>query len=279
VGIILTGELAGLFFQMTVPVSWEHAPSSSNFPGPRTTIMQKTIQDLELFVPYNRNPLLAELTTRFETVLAIVAKVESAVSELKACRGERIGGEFNRNLGDQLTRERERVYEVAALRVELANAGLFRETRGLHNAIEAVKLALATQKNYELIGFGVTSALAQNNVICALALVDKACAAHHDVTNKQLRNGCHYFAINRFYESMDASAGSETAREWVVMSSGHGSKFRFDEGDGTEVPQGPYLTLEEAKAEASQWCSIADTIGGDAQLFNVRTRQPMARWY
>ena len=67
--------------------------------------------------------------------------------------------------------------------------------------------------------------------------------------------------------------------QWVVMASGYGSKCRFDEGDGHDIPQGPYLTLEEAKAQAAQWCSIADTIGGDAQLYNVRTKEVMSRWY
>lgn len=62
-------------------------------------------------------------------------------------------------------------------------------------------------------------------------------------------------------------------REWTVMSSGHGSKFRFEGGDGTQVPEGPYLTFDEARADGIDWECTADTIGGRACLYNVRTKQ------
>jgi len=39
-----------------------------------------------------------------------------------------------------------------------------------------------------------------------------------------------------------------------------------------------WLTLAEAKREAARWCSIADTIGGDAAIYNVRTKEVLARW-
>lgn len=70
-----------------------------------------------------------------------------------------------------------------------------------------------------------------------------------------------------------ASEYDRSRREWVVMSSGHGSKFRFDGGDGTQVPEGPYLTFDEARAEGIAWEMTADTIGGRACLYNVRTKQ------
>lgn len=70
-------------------------------------------------------------------------------------------------------------------------------------------------------------------------------------------------ALNAAYES--------DLREWVVMYSGHGSAFRYDEGDGSSVPSGPHLSYDEACRQASDWIGYADTIGGNAQLYNVRT--------
>ena len=67
-------------------------------------------------------------------------------------------------------------------------------------------------------------------------------------------------------------------REWTVMFSGHGSKFRFEGGDGTQVPEGPYLTIDEASADGADWECSADTIGGQACLYNVRTRQEVNRF-
>lgn len=68
-------------------------------------------------------------------------------------------------------------------------------------------------------------------------------------------------------------------REWCVMASGHGSAFRFDgPGDGKEVPEGPYLSYDEARSEAIAWECMSDTIGGQAQLYNVRTKQTVGRF-
>ncbi|HMW92820.1 MAG TPA: hypothetical protein PKE54_22515 [Candidatus Obscuribacter sp.] len=65
---------------------------------------------------------------------------------------------------------------------------------------------------------------------------------------------------------------SRLIREWLVQSSGHGSAFRFDEGDGSAVPvRDYYLTVDEATHDAISWEVSADTIGGRAQLYNVST--------
>jgi len=77
-------------------------------------------------------------------------------------------------------------------------------------------------------------------------------------------------ALNTEYERL--------RREWTVMSSGHGSKFRFDGGDGTEVPEGPYLTFDEARADGIDWECSADSIGGQAMLYNVRTKEQVGRF-
>ena len=65
---------------------------------------------------------------------------------------------------------------------------------------------------------------------------------------------------------------SRLTREWLVQSSGHGSEYRFDEGDGSAVPvRDYYLTVDEATYDAISWEASADTIGGRAQLYNVST--------
>jgi hypothetical protein len=71
---------------------------------------------------------------------------------------------------------------------------------------------------------------------------------------------------------------SDDPREFVVLAGAGGSKLRFEEGDGSTPPPGPYLTLAEAKAEASFWVGYADTVGGDAMVYNVRTKQTISPW-
>lgn len=75
---------------------------------------------------------------------------------------------------------------------------------------------------------------------------------------------------------LSASLGAEyvrARREWVVMSRRQGSSFCFDGEDGSKVPDGPYWTFYEARDEANAWIFFSDTIGGGAQLYNVRTNE------
>jgi hypothetical protein len=234
----------------------------------------------DLFIPYSKNPLLADLTSSYEALTAVKGSIAQLVSELKARRGERIGSELSHNLDDLRTRERERAYEVAAIRLEVANSGLMANTTALYNAVEAVRAALLAQSashKYESIAFGVECGIAENNVICAVELIDEAMKLHSEVVYKQLfPMRWHYFGIGRTFKAL---ANAENPREWLVMASGQGSKFRFNgAGDGETPPPGPYLTRDEAVAEASHWVGYADTIGGDAQLYNVRTGET-SRWY
>ncbi len=67
-------------------------------------------------------------------------------------------------------------------------------------------------------------------------------------------------------------------REWVVKYSGHGSSYRFEGGDGTQVPEGPYQTYAEAADDGAAWESNACTIGGGAMLYNVRTQKEVGRF-
>lgn len=230
----------------------------------------------ELFIPYQGKPLLADLTVSFQALCGSRDAIAAFLSAFKARRGERLLKGYKRTLEDELFRERERAYEVAALRLELAVGELQSNSRALLIASDAVRKALVEQINYEQIGYGVEFALAENNVLCAVDLIDNALALHHEVVSKQLRpfRG-HYFAIDRSFKAIDER---DDPREFVVMYSAGGSKLRFEEGDGSTPPAGPYLTLAEAKAEASHWVGYADTVGGDAMVFNVRTKQTINPW-
>jgi len=69
------------------------------------------------------------------------------------------------------------------------------------------------------------------------------------------------------------------SREYAVMSSGHGSAFRFDGPDPARPPR-PLLTRRAALADALRWCGIADTIGGAAVVVYVpsgRRFDPLGR--
>lgn len=230
----------------------------------------------ELFIPYQGKPLLADLTTSYLALCASHAAIAANLSAFKDRRGERLPRDGKRNMEDKLFRERERAYEVAALRLELAVDELKSNARALFVASEAVRKALAEQTNYEQFGFGVEAALAQNNVLCAVDMIDKALALHHEVVSKQLRPfRWHYFGIENSFKAVDQS---DDPREFVVLAGAGGSKLRFEEGDGSAPPPGPYLTLAEAKAEASHWVGYADTVGGDAMVYNVRTKQTISPW-
>lgn len=79
------------------------------------------------------------------------------------------------------------------------------------------------------------------------------------------------FGVRADLKATLAAEHDRSKRIWVVQYSGHGSKFRFDGTNPDEVPEGPYLTYDEAKRDALGWELTADTIGGAAQLYNVET--------
>ncbi len=60
-------------------------------------------------------------------------------------------------------------------------------------------------------------------------------------------------------------------REWVAMYGLQGGPYSFDGGGDMTVPAGPYKTRDEAAFDADSWISFADTVGGGACLYNVRT--------
>jgi hypothetical protein len=221
----------------------------------------------ELFIPYTKNPLLAELTTTFEAVCQARDLVSLRISELKTRRGERIGSKGLLGLRDKVTRERERAYDVASIRLELAADELFEALRALHKACGLVKDAavLEGDAGAKLLDIGVEKFAARNNVLCAIDVVDQACALHHEAVIKQLRKDRFlYGGIACAFALVDER---EDPREYVAQYAGFGRPFRFDEGDGTCVPQGPYLTLSEAKAAASAFADDFYTIGWGSPLF------------
>lgn len=225
-----------------------------------------------LFIECNDHPLLADLAACHQTVFRARAIVDGLVAQLKQCRGERIGKDLSRDLNDPLTRERERAYEVAAIRVELANRELLASTTALHEIIGAVESALEAQiweqKEFDLVTYSV----AQNNVVCALELANEAAATYYNTEQKQLSEfRHHYFGIDRTFKARGTVA--DDLREFVIMASGHGSSFRFDGPDGKVTPAAPYMTLSEARQAVWHWVGIADTIGGRAQVYNVRTKE------
>jgi hypothetical protein len=223
-----------------------------------------------LFIAYPSDPLLASLSQNFAALVSVKDSIAAHLAEVKDRNGERIGKNLSRDSRDPKTRERERAYEVAVLRLEIANSGLRATAAALHADVEAVRTALTEQKNSGPLCFGVARAVAQNNCLCAVELIDEALSLHHTVVYKHLFPfRWHYFGIERTFAAIDER---DNPREFVVMSSGHGSKLRFDGANPDEPPAGPYLTFEEAKAEALHWCSYADTIGGGASVYNVRTK-------
>ena len=224
----------------------------------------------KLFISYNGNPLLEQLTNRFQEVCQVKDTIDILLADLKIQRDGRIGSDFSRDLDNKLTCECQRAYEVAAIRLELAQNKLMDHLRSLHLVCEKLKTALLDRDTNGMIDFGLEEAIAKNNLVCAVDVANQACALYHEVMNKQLRPfRCHYFAIERTFKTADERTDP---REYVVLYSAQGSKMRFEGGNGRVVPKGPYLTLSEAKAEALYWVSYADTVGGDAQLFNVRTK-------
>ncbi len=64
-------------------------------------------------------------------------------------------------------------------------------------------------------------------------------------------------------------------KEYVVMSSGHGSPYRFAYQDGDfnvcPPPADRWITKEQAEADCEQWRGSADTIGGQAVVVHVPT--------
>lgn len=61
-----------------------------------------------------------------------------------------------------------------------------------------------------------------------------------------------------------------TDKKYAVMSSGHGSGYRFD-GPNPDKPPFPLLNLKDAVFDCRFWGGYACTIGGKAGIINVKS--------
>lgn len=227
----------------------------------------------ELFINDRRHEALAALAEAFDAVLAGMTALDEQVTHLKARRGERI---TDRHPHDDLTQVRERAYEVAFIRVTLAHDGLLALVGKLHEAVQRVRTEIINGDEGTFYSIRPT---AKNNVMCAIELADAACVLYHETNQKQLWVTCagYTFAIDRLYKKVDEVG--ENPREWIVIGSAWGGSSHQSEVDKVKNNPPPYMTLSEAQAEAGRWVGIADTIGGDAVLYNVRTGEHRLRWY
>jgi hypothetical protein len=61
------------------------------------------------------------------------------------------------------------------------------------------------------------------------------------------------------------------AREFALMTSGHGFPYRF-EGDNPYKPTLPLVSIMEAHREAVHFLDISDFIGGRAKVYHAPTK-------
>src|SRR5215471_10361819 len=219
----------------------------------------------DLFIDYSKNPLLEELTRDYRALEAVNGRVLEKIADLKQKRGQRLD---RKHPDSRLILERDRAHEVALLRLQLDAADLLEALKQLHATRDKLEGGLADFRTYDGM-----DGLAKNNLLCAGALCDSAAGTYFSQARRELAIDYlaqHCSAIHRLHRE---PAPSADPREYVLKHSGHGSSFRFDGADPDAPPPPPYLTLSEAKAEAAHWASMACTIGGDAEIYNVRTKE------
>lgn len=175
----------------------------------------------------------------------------------------------------KLEREHRRItYYGCKLRLLSCISEMSRSRKTLIEAVNALRNVTESITDKEL---RLQAESARCNIVFAEFLLSTTYTAER-VLHKA---SGYYHAVSEVWKDghnidLEASLKAEIdrcRREWVVMSSGHGSAFRFDGGDGNQVPEGPYLSFDEAVGEGIAWELISDTIGGRAQLYNVRTNK------
>ena len=105
-----------------------------------------------------------------------------------------------------------------------------------------------------------------HNVVVAETLYDQCCQVYFKFVLIHPRN---FYGIKLSFERPIPEP-----RAFVLATSGHGSSFRFDGTDPNKPPPPPYMTEREAELAAGSWESYADTIGGRAEVIDVRTWKP-----
>lgn len=59
-------------------------------------------------------------------------------------------------------------------------------------------------------------------------------------------------------------------RDFLVLYSTHGAGFHFKDGS-TDLPDGPFMTFDEAAADCQRFDAGAEAVDGRACVFDVRT--------
>ncbi|MBK9141125.1 MAG: hypothetical protein IPM23_01415 [Candidatus Melainabacteria bacterium] len=219
----------------------------------------------ELFIQYDKQPLLAALSADFNAVDTAVQSVADCLRKVKELKGARLP----HNHPDEALRiEREHAYEVAYIRLELANTDLLAAIKALMKSsadIEANLGEFAGDERSRTFAYR-EDPIARSNVVCARRLIEEATTLHYRVDiypEEETTTARYHFAIGRLYKDKP-----DTGRHFVVA---YGGGYGRTSVDRNWAATGPYMTRQEAERSAGGWISFADTIGGSADVIDVRT--------
>ncbi|MCA9801413.1 MAG: hypothetical protein KC777_05475 [Cyanobacteria bacterium HKST-UBA02] len=219
----------------------------------------------ELFIQYDKQPLLAALSADFNAVDTAFQAVADYLRKVKELKGARLP---QSHADEALRIEREHAYEVAYIRLELANTDLLSAIKALMKSsadIEANLGEYAGDEKSRAFAYR-EDPIARNNVVCARRLIEEATTLHYRVDiypEEETTTARYHFAIGRLYKDKP-----DTGRHFVVA---YGGGYGAMPVDRNWAANGPYMTREEAERSAGGWISIADTIGGCADVIDVRT--------
>ncbi|MEO0337105.1 MAG: hypothetical protein AAF202_11965, partial [Pseudomonadota bacterium] len=83
--------------------------------------------------------------------------------------------------------------------------------------------------------------------------------------------------VKTLLEMLKARPDGQVDREYVMLASGHGSRYRFDVETPEELggSKSTMYTLPEALLARWHWVGYSDTIGGDAIIVHLPTWREM----
>lgn len=219
---------------------------------------------MDLFIDYRGNTAIERHCQRYRHTENTVVEVEQLLLRLQDAKGKRI-----RDGKHEKCQERERAYEVAFLRMQLAvRQRLHGSIARLIQSSDTLAAAVKDRSKAELEISYSEAPIAWNNVVCGRELIDKASALYFRLTNYPEEGGTSAtccFAIKRMFDNP-----VDFGRHFVLAYSGHGSAYRYETADGETLPSPPYMTKEEAERCAGSWESYACTIGGGADVRDIR---------
>lgn len=210
----------------------------------------------------NNDKALANLNARYTALFTAFAAATAAKEEVKRCKSERINkgclsvGEKGTNLFYQ----REHALFVAETR---ANDAI----KLMHPLLQPLWEACQKARRFELNcrAFYENRYVLRANVITAEDLYKEGCNLYFSpsVSSGTWIRDEHYMAP------------PEEPREWVVLEQCRESGTRYHNSpslDGCTPPFEPYMTKREANSVAFDWCKSMERDGGEAFLYNMRTR-------